>query len=623
MNTAERQRDGSINEQSVWRYVKECNTADPSRVCRTAVIDCTREYTYGQMLTEWEHYARVFSALGITHENKSRVGIAGSISAEPLFCFYGLNMTGVTVSMLSYPDFLPSGQWKTMTKTEKLTDLIISDILITPELWPEIQKAKEELGLRNIILLHSLLGGPCSGPAELIYNEFNYHALQKLEGTVFMQDLLQKYGSARIVYGPNDADHIAVITHTSGTTKGTRKPLPYTDRVFNTTATNFGKGFHKDSGQFHVAPSFDFSSFLSICGAVNSYLCNGDTVVLTFFGFLHPKFVRAIEYYKLNIMFSSGFMIESWMKRKDLEHADFSSLAVFSCGGSYLSVEKLRAYKAFLHAHGYNGGIFRGYGMSETGGAELFVPPDCEDDILGFPRIKDQFLVKDEEDGNYYTADDGVRNGILYITSDTMCENTLDGEVLFELTEINGRKFICTNDLVHVNENGSFSYAGRANRYFVNNEGIRFEAGFVETALSRQPGIGQCAVVPVLDKRIHDTVPVLYVVPDNPVNAEETVRNALVQIYITDHLIERSALPSQFIVVENIPVNSNGKADIYRITRERLSGSAWNIIPVHENGVLNDIAIEPDDHPDSITGGTLPEGMEGRSALGLFEVFNS
>ena len=78
MNTAERQRDGSINEQSVWRYVKECNTADPSRVCRTAVIDCTREYTYGQMLTEWEHYARVFSALGITHENKSRVGIVVS-----------------------------------------------------------------------------------------------------------------------------------------------------------------------------------------------------------------------------------------------------------------------------------------------------------------------------------------------------------------------------------------------------------------------------------------------------------------------------------------------------------------------------------------------------------------
>ena len=228
MNTAERLKDGSINEQSVWRYIRERNTADRTLVCRTALIDCTREYTYGQMFTEWGHYARVFSALGITGENRSRVGLAGSISAEPLFCFYGLNMTGVTVSMLSYPDFLPSGQWKTMTKTEKLTDLIISDILITPDFWPEIQKAKEELGLRNIILLHSLLGGPCTGPAELIYNEFNYHMLRKLDGAVFMNDLLRKYGSARIIYGPDDADHTAVITHTSGTTKerANRFPIP-------------------------------------------------------------------------------------------------------------------------------------------------------------------------------------------------------------------------------------------------------------------------------------------------------------------------------------------------------------------------------------------------------------
>ena len=85
-----------INEQSIWKYIKERNSL-PARLCRTALIDCTREYTSGQMFVEWEHYARVFSALGITAGNKSRVGLAGSISAEPLFCFYGLNMTGGTL----------------------------------------------------------------------------------------------------------------------------------------------------------------------------------------------------------------------------------------------------------------------------------------------------------------------------------------------------------------------------------------------------------------------------------------------------------------------------------------------------------------------------------------------
>jgi acyl-CoA synthetase (AMP-forming)/AMP-acid ligase II len=232
-----------INDQSVWKYIRRRN-ADPARLGRTAVIDCTRQYSYAQMFGEWERYARVFSALGMTEENAARVGIAGTISAEPLFAFYGLNMTGAGVSMLSYPDFLPGGQWRAMVEREHLTDLVLSDIMVTPELWRALQKAKAELGLRNVILLHSRLGGPCTGPAELMYDELNHHALSRLPGVVFMDELLKRYADAPVRYGSGDGEHLAVITHTSGTTKGTRKPLPYTDRAVNTVASGFGTGFH-------------------------------------------------------------------------------------------------------------------------------------------------------------------------------------------------------------------------------------------------------------------------------------------------------------------------------------------------------------------------------------------
>ena len=246
------------------------------------------------------------------------------------------------------------------------------------------------------------------------------------------------------------------------------------------------------------------------------------------------------------------------------------------------------------------------------------------DDILGFPHPKEDFLIQDENDDRYYTVDDGPRTGIMYIASDSLCMNELDGEVLFEYTKIDGRDFICTNDLVRVNPNGSFSYAGRADRFFVNNDGIRFNAGAVETEISKQPGIEKCAVVPVLDKRIHDTVPALYIVPDRPgAGASEAVRRALVNGYITEGTIQTDILPTQFILVEDIPCNANGKLDIYKITRDRLRGEAWNIVPVREDGVLTDILVEAAGQADSITGGTLPEGMEGRSALGIYELFNA
>ena len=621
---ADSSAEGGIG-QRVWRCIRQKYSADPARLRRTAVIDCTREYTYEQMFAEWERYARVFTGLGITGENRSRVAIGGTISAEPLFAFYGLNMTGAEVSMFSYPDFLPGGQWKTMLEKERITDLILSDIMVTPERWPEFRKVKEELGLRNIILLHSRLGGPCVGPAELVYSEYNYHALKNLGSTVFMSALFPVFADTEIELAPADPEHIAIITHTSGTTKGTRKPLPYTERAVNIVAesrADIEVLSATRSTQARIAPSFDFSSFLCMCGVMNASFAIGDTVVLTFFGFMHPKFYRAVEYYRLNIFFTSGFMLDSWMKRDDFD-VDFSSLKILSCGGSYLSPEKLRKYEDFAHRHGYRGHISRGYGMSETGGAQIAVPEACHDDIIGYPVPEENFLVFDESDGQYHAASEGERTGILYITSDSMCLNTLDGETLFEFTEINGRNFICTNDEVRVNPDGSFSYAGRADRYFANNEGVTFKAGLVEKLMSRQPQIEKCAVVPVLDKRIHDTVPVLYVIPETAGSAgAETVRRALVKIYVEDGLLKDCCLPAQFVIVDSIPCNANGKIDVYRITRERLKGEAYNILPVKTDGIVTDLRLELSEQLSSITGGTLPEGMGSGSALGIYEIFN-
>ncbi len=119
-------------------------------------------------------------------------------------------------------------------------------------------------------------------------------------------------------------------------------------------------------------------------------------------------------------------------------------------------------------------------------------------------------------------------------------------------------------------------------------------------------------------------MPALYIVPEKPgKGAAEAVREALVNVYIKEGALETDILPTQLILVDDIPCNANGKIDIYRITRDRLKGEAWNIAPVRKDGRLTDVLVEPAGQADSITGGTLPEGMEGRSALGIYELFNA
>ena len=627
----DRIKDGSISNQKVWANIKERIVADEGLMKRTAIIDCTREYTYAQMFDEWERYARVFSALGICAENGSRAALCGVIAAEPLFALFGLNMTGAEISLFSYPDFLPNGMWKAMIEKEKVTDLIVSDTMVTPEIREEIEKVKEEFGLRNVIYLHSLMGGPTVGPAELIYNEYNYHMLRRMPESVFMNDLLTEYANAPIQYDESKGERIAFIAHTSGTTHGTRKPLPFTDKMFNDTLNMLPRGYHtflkgmEAEKPIRCIQAFDFSSVYSLSGQIVIMLATADTLVMTFFGFMHPKFLRAIEYYYVNAMSVTGFMFDKWLDDSAYDDINLASLKIVGMSGAFVPPEKMEKYNAFLKDHGCQCEILAGYGMTEAGGKPMFAPQGGGKDILGFADdAAEEVRIKDENDGKFYKVEDGPRTGLLYKYSDTRCSNELDGQLLFEYTEIDGKDFLCTNDLVRVNEDGSLSFAGRTDKYFVNNEGRKFDSGIVDNNMAAHAAVDRCVVVPMMEKRIHDTVPVLYVVPaEKGPNAAESIRQAFVDVYVREKKIGADNLPTQFMLVDDIPLNANGKLDIFRITRERIGGDAYDLIPVIKNGKLTDIQTKHVESVNSLTAGTLPKGMENNSAYNVFDLFTA
>ena len=634
--------DGSISSQKAWSNIRERIAFDPEKLRKTALVDCTREYSYEQLFQEWERYARAFSGLGIGAVNRSRVALCGAITAEPIFALYGLNMTGAEVSLFSYPDFLPNGMWKDMIEKEKITDLIVSDIMVTPEVWEEIIEVRKQFGLRHVILMHSLMGGPALGPAELVYNEFNYHMLRHRSDTVFMGDLLTQYAAEEIRYDKSTGDRIAIIAHTSGTTHGTRKMLPLTDKVVNdqlNAVPGGHRGFLKgkdDGKQLRMISLFDLSSVMGFSAQVNSVFAEGETAVTTFFGFMHPKFIRAVDYYNINFLIITGFMVDKWLDRSDLDGVDLSSLKAVGITGGYTSPEKLQKYSDFFKAHGYQHELINVYGSSESGlhvmngphgmsgGHGMPSPHGGADsrDSLGFASGPQDLRIRDENDGKFYRPEDGPRTGVLYAYTEARPSNTLDGEVQYEFTEIDGKEFLCMNDLVRVNEDGSLSFAGRADKYFVNNDGKKFDSGIVEKEMADHAAIDRCAVVPVFEKRIHDTVPVLYVVPARKgQHAAEDIRRAFVDVYVREKKIDAGNLPTQFMLVDDIPLNPNGKLDIFRITRERLGGAAYNLVPVQEGGELTDIRTEFVENINSMTAGTLPHGMENNSAYNVFDLF--
>ena len=81
-------------------FIKELNSFDDEHLDALAIRNDYRNYSYRQMFRRWDKYAEVFSALGMTDENSSCVGMLPGFSTEAIFSFYALNMTGAIVSIV-------------------------------------------------------------------------------------------------------------------------------------------------------------------------------------------------------------------------------------------------------------------------------------------------------------------------------------------------------------------------------------------------------------------------------------------------------------------------------------------------------------------------------------------
>ena len=109
--------------QRSWKYIVDINSASKERLDRVALIDMERTYTYRQMFRNWEKYAEVFSALGITEANHSRLAIFDCSCIESSFAVYAANMTGSSIAGFTPAYLSEKFPLSKAIKEEGITDL--------------------------------------------------------------------------------------------------------------------------------------------------------------------------------------------------------------------------------------------------------------------------------------------------------------------------------------------------------------------------------------------------------------------------------------------------------------------------------------------------------------------
>ena len=623
----ERLKSGALVKQPCWSFIRELNSYSEERLDSIAIQDGYRQYTYRQMFRWWERYAEAFSGANISGKKHSRAALIGTPLTETIFAFYGLNMTGASVSLIYHFDFYDDKQIQAMIEREGITDLVVSELFAFPQLMKRLLRDRELLGLNNIIVLASPMGGDFAIPALEMVRNVNRELFRELDGALLMEDLLKEHEAFPISYGRDKSSEGSVILHTTGTVSGMHKPVPMSDMAMNAAVASIleAKEIYED---FKNAPehmisclTLNMSWVYAMVDMLHVPLGLGMELVCVPIGGSNPRYSEAIEEYGVNILFSSKSILDSWLKT--MPDIDLSKLKIMFMGGTYISPEFKQKFNDYLRSCGSSARVINGYGLSELGGACTIAPSTREDDSIGdlLPGYKAVIYV--EEEDRYYDLSEGERTGVLLLSSPSMSSGRLGDTVFFQLEQMDGVEYFNTNDLVRVNADGSLTCIGRSNQFFVNNEGVRFDAGLVERAVSAQSGIEACGVVPELHKTLHDNIPVLYVQTEGSgAAALTTLRKALIQVFIRDDVLTSTNMPGQCVLTERIPLNSGGKVDIKTLSSGSVTGERFSVKPVKQNGELKDIVLLPAAEGELATmGAGIPEELEGDPYNILSEVF--
>ena len=587
-----RKIDQNLNS---WKYIQELCSLTDDDLNKTAIIDGSKEFTYDQMLQEWKHYASVFSALEMTEEQNARVGILGSPSIETIFAFYGLNMVGAEISLVSSWSAFNFKRVKDTIVDEGITDCIVTDDLVQQDLVRELLLNRKELGLRHIIILHVPIAGPAAIPMLTAAQEARYAAVKVLYNPICMESLLEEYGDGPIHYASQETREAAIILHTSGTTSGVGKPVPMSDRALNAAVARFMMMKDITLPYDHLVTSIivDLSNSYGIIDQVHLPFAMGGTVAIIPFGMLNPWFHKAVSAYRISFLFTVNSMIERWMKLPEGTRFDFSSLRFVALGGTAVSASDKRRYHEFIEAHGGNDvTILNGYGLSELGAACCLSTPDLDDESIGYPMPGIDVRLCDDETGRFFSPRGRECEGVLYLSSQSMASPMLDGKEVIKMETINRKPYVCTNDQVRVDKDGRITYLGRANRFFLRDEGRKYESGKVEAEFNRLPYIENCGIVPVFLKRVHESLPMLVVKTlDNAGEPKELILQALKQIFIEEKTLPEDHIPSQVMLAETLPVNASGKVDLFHLNRDKVSGEEYEVEPVYKKGKLSDFKL--------------------------------
>lgn len=511
-------------------YLTAVATKAPDKV---AVIDRGRSWTYRELDRTVHRFASALSARGVGHGEVVSWMLPNWVEAIVV------HLAALRIGAVSNP-IIPIYRSK---ETAFILRQAASKVVVVPD---------EFRGFDYPAMIDEIRAEVPDLQTAVVVGTDSDHAHVRFE------DLLDEGQTDPVDHGPRDANDIALLLYTSGTTSAPKGAL-HSHNTLDYENRSIIDFFGLSASDVVFMPS-PVGHIIGVLYGMQLPFMLGSTVVLLDI-WKPEQALELIQEHSCSFVVAATPFLHGILHQPTLSDYDTSSLRVFACGGADVPPELIRAATSTLNCM-----VSRGYGSTEYPTATA----SNESDAVSKRAQTDGRAIGEAE---LRLAPDGE----LQVRGPELFLGYLDSTLNAAAFTPDG--WFRTGDLAHIDADGFVEIVGRQKDIIIRG-GENISAKEIEDHLFEHPQIADVAVVsspdPVLVERVCAVV-----VPE----PGETVTLPAIVEWLAARQIARQKLPESLILLDELPRNPAGKVqkfklrDLTRETRERAeSGLAEHVV---------------------------------------------
>ena len=523
-----------ITDKCIYEYMVSCVGQDTDLI---ALNYFGYRMSYGEMFDKIDNAAKAFRSIGVKEGDVVTVCLPNT--PEALICFYAINKIGAVADMI-HP--LSGGtEIKYYLQESKSRVLVLVDFAY--------EKVEEHLD--DTLVHKTIMVSPKDSMPKGLAIGYTLTKGLKIKKPKFNDSDFMTWGSflfKGMTYSKTHksnmkSEDLAVILHSGGTT-GKPKGIMLSNRNFNAECQQAGLVLPTIKPKEKIMTILPNFHGFGLCVSMHAPLCLRMEVILVP-QFDAKRFHKTIQKYRPNALVGVPTLWEAMLSNKRFEDVDLSDLRYMVSGGDTMTLGMEEKINNFLHTHGTNICITKGYGMTEVCAAASFTFEGAnEPGSIGIPMIGTDIKIckidtTEElpfgEEGEICIRGPHVTPG--YIGKFAERAATEDG-------------WLKTGDIGYLDEEGYLYVIDRRSDLIISG-GENIYPAQIENVLVAHPAVKEAGVCGIEDK-IWGQVPIAFVVLKQQMTEDE----------LMDFCKERLAsykLPKQIHFVHELPRSGSNK----------------------------------------------------------------